>query len=447
VHAQQTLNFSSVAESQYIPRGRNELHRIFEQHFSDFCSEYDMKYATDYGKFRLQRIESVGEKFITCGDYLHGIARIRCQNKECGYDYFRPFSCKGFYLCPSCSQKRTLLLSEHFTEEVFLELPHRQFVFTVPKVLRLIFRRNRTLFAKVSRLINQLISDFYSYATGRTIRFGMIAAHQTFGDMLRWNPHFHCIVLEGGFDQNGKFLYIPFSDLSTMTELFRRRVIQLLVKENCINLGFARNLLSWKHSGFSIDNSVRILDKHSQESLTQYAARPAVSLKKVHYEPTKGRVFFHTHYSDYFKENMKMFDALDFIAELTQHIPPKRIQLIRRYGLYASRTRGIWKELPGVIEHAPEKWKQRETETNNEAEDSTADLQENEIDHPTQKQAWARLLAKVYEIDPMICPHCGGEMKIIAVIQDTKEIKKIISHLIKIGRAPPGIRTADFLSI
>jgi hypothetical protein len=330
---------------------------------------------------------------------------------------------------------------------LFLELPHRQFVFTVPKVLRLIFRRNRTLFAKVSRLINQLISDFYSYATGRTIRFGMIAAHQTFGDMLRWNPHFHCIVLEGGFDQNGKFLYIPFSDLSTMTELFRRRVIQLLVKENCINLGFARNLLSWKHSGFSIDNSVRILDKHSQESLTQYAARPAVSLKKVHYEPTKGRVFFHTHYSDYFKENMKMFDALDFIAELTQHIPPKRIQLIRRYGLYASRTRGIWKELPGVIEHAPEKWKQRETETNNEAEDSTADLQENEIDHPTQKQAWARLLAKVYEIDPMICPHCGGEMKIIAVIQDTKEIKKIISHLIKIGRAPPGIRKADFLSI
>jgi hypothetical protein len=145
--------------------------------------------------------------------------------------------------------------------------------------------------------------------------------------------------------------------------------------------------------------------------------------------------------------NMKMFDALDFIAELTQHIPPKRIQLIRRYGLYASRTRGIWKELPGVIEHAPEKWKQRETETNNEAEDSTADLQENEIDHPTQKQAWARLLAKVYEIDPMICPHCGGEMKIIAVIQDTKEIKKIISHLIKIGRAPPGIRKADFLSI
>ena len=28
---------------------------------------------------------------------------------------------------------------------------------------------------------------------------------------------------------------------------------------------------------------------------------------------------------------MKMFDALDFITELTQHIPPRGVQLIRRY--------------------------------------------------------------------------------------------------------------------
>ena len=54
-----------------------------------------------------------------------------------------------------------------------------------------------------------------------------------------------------------------------------------------------------------------------------YIARPPLSLKKITYEPFKGRVLFHTTYSDYFKENLHMFDALDFIAELTQHIPPK----------------------------------------------------------------------------------------------------------------------------
>ncbi len=54
-------------------------------------------------------------------------------------------------------------------------------------------------------------------------------------------------------------------------------------------------------------------------------ARPPLSLKKITYEPFKGRVLFHTTYSDYFKENLHMFDTLDFLAELTQHIPPKGV--------------------------------------------------------------------------------------------------------------------------
>ncbi|MFW5782898.1 MAG: transposase [Spirochaetota bacterium] len=108
-----------------------------------------------------------------------------------------------------------------------------------------------------------------------------------------------------------------------MVEVFRRRVIKLLVDCELLNEDFAGNLLSWKHSGFRIDNSVRILDKSAQESLAEYIARPPISLGKIHYEPFKGRVLFHTKYSEYFKQNLHMFDALDFLAELTQHIPPK----------------------------------------------------------------------------------------------------------------------------
>ena len=75
--------------SKYIPRGRNHLHTIFEQHFAEFCDQYEDRYAKPYGLFRLERIHSVGEKFCACGDYLQGIARIRCTNPECGHDYFR----------------------------------------------------------------------------------------------------------------------------------------------------------------------------------------------------------------------------------------------------------------------------------------------------------------------------------------------------------------------
>ena len=108
----------------------------------------------------------------------------------------------------------------------------------------------------------------------------MVIAHQTFGDMRRWNPHSHAILLEGGFDEI------------------------------------------------------------SRENLAQYMARPLIR---------KGRVLFHTHYNEYFKENVHMFEACDFLAELTQHIPPKGVQPIRRYGLYLSRIKGAWEtEQAGV---------------------------------------------------------------------------------------------------
>ncbi len=63
------------------PGGRNELHTIFDRHFPDFCEQYDEKYAAKYGMFRLERIQQIGERFATCGDYLQGITRVRCTNQ------------------------------------------------------------------------------------------------------------------------------------------------------------------------------------------------------------------------------------------------------------------------------------------------------------------------------------------------------------------------------
>ena len=72
-----------MAANLYVPRGRNELHTFFERHFDDFCEQYNEKYAADYGKYRLERIQKIGDRFYTCGDYLQGVARIRCTNPEC----------------------------------------------------------------------------------------------------------------------------------------------------------------------------------------------------------------------------------------------------------------------------------------------------------------------------------------------------------------------------
>ena len=64
-----------------------------------------------------------------------------------------------------------------------------------------------------------MIKEFYKEAAGIEITTGMVIAYQTFGDMLRFNSHFHSIVLEGGFDKDGNFVFIPFSGLEKMTDV------------------------------------------------------------------------------------------------------------------------------------------------------------------------------------------------------------------------------------
>jgi hypothetical protein len=48
-----------------------------------------------------------------------------------------------------------------------LRLPHRQFVFTLPKVLRVFFRHDTGLHGEIGRLIYGLLRDFVAEAVGR----------------------------------------------------------------------------------------------------------------------------------------------------------------------------------------------------------------------------------------------------------------------------------------
>jgi hypothetical protein len=56
--------------------------------------------------------------------------------------------------------------------------------------------------------------------------------------------------------------------------------------------------------------------------------------------------------NEFFKEKTETFPVMRFFLELTQHIPPKGCQYIRRYGLYASRTKGKWPDKPHVVQLA-----------------------------------------------------------------------------------------------
>ena len=50
------------------------------------------------------------------------------------------------------------------------------------------------------------------------------------------------------------------------------------------------------------------------------------------------------------------------------------------------------------------------------------------------KAAWARLIRKVYEADPLECPKCKAPMRVIALIDDPGVVRRILEHL---GRWAP----------
>src|SRR4030042_582036 len=138
----------------FLPRqrGASSLQGLFRSHFPEFAARYDVDYARRLGRSRLQRITRAVERFLECGDYTKGVARIRCTNRDCRTEYFRPFSCKVFHLCPSCSQKRTLLFGQYMNERLLLLLPHRQVVFIFPKLLRVFFGHDRSLYGDLCKL-------------------------------------------------------------------------------------------------------------------------------------------------------------------------------------------------------------------------------------------------------------------------------------------------------
>ena len=105
------------------------------------------------------------------------------------------------------------------------------------------------------------------------------------------------------------------------------------------------------------------------------------------------------------------------------------LRIARYYGLYSSRTKGkaskdgsLTKFRYNVAaENKPEYASGSEMET---------------VSNKASRRSWARLIQKVYEVDPLICEKCGHEMKVISVITDSQEVRKILECL-KRNHAPP----------
>ena len=84
-------------------------------------------------------------------------------------------------------------------------------------------------------------------------------------------------------------------------------------------------------------------------------------------------------------------------------------EMVRYYGYYSNVARGKRKKA--------------------DADDNIPCILESEMTDKAFRKNWARLIQKIYEVDPLICPKCQGPMRVIAFIEEDDVIKKILKHL------------------
>ena len=218
------------------------------------------------------------------------------------------------------------------------------------------------------------------------------------------------------------FFVLPKCDTQPLEEFFRHKVIKLLVDEGLLGNKLAENMLRWKRSGFSVYKGPVIQrdDREGLEKVCQYIIRNTFNEQKLLYNQTTGMVIYKSKHQRNIKRNFEVCDAKDFIAMLTQHIPNKSFQMVRYYGWYSNKKRGIRKK-----QSAAQSDPIQETEIDKSAAINISTYIPDKV--PSEK--WRELIKKIWEIDPLICPQCGSEMSIIALIDDAHVIEKILKHL------------------
>ncbi len=180
---------------------------------------------------------------------------------------------------------------------------------------------------------------------------GMIGAIHTFGELLHFHPHLHSLVTDGGFTPDGSFIALPALDDEPFEKLWQKRVFDLLLKRGKISESLVTQMLGWTHSGFGVHHAVRLDadDRAGRERLAHDMLRCPFSLERMIRVTGQGTVIYLAEKKacrrfpkpasgDLFggspgvARNFQVFDALDFIAELTQHAPDPRKHLVRYFG-------------------------------------------------------------------------------------------------------------------
>jgi len=165
-----------------------------------------------------------------------------------------------------------------------------------------------------------------------------VIAIQSFGDFLGFNPHVHILCIDGCFYGNGMFRVAPHFGTEDLEKIFQHKLLKMLLSKGKITQKLINMLLSWRHSGFNVFCGSRIhpREEDAMENLARSIIRASFSQERMTYIREESKAI----YKSKDGRQQKAFDALEWLAAMSSHIPDKGEQMVRYYGRYSDVCRG-----------------------------------------------------------------------------------------------------------
>ena len=381
------------------------IQRILQQHFPAFAFNNAVSIDMSRAALRIMncRTAAMGGHINSCPEgHFHQIAYNSCRHRS----------------CPQCAWlPREQWLSKW--KERLLVCPHHHNIFTLPHELNIIWRYNKASFSDVlfhaaSETLQELLGD-PKYLGGRV---GLLCALHTWNQTLQEHIHLHVLVTAGGLGPDGRWRQLKKSCLLPRKVLmikFRGKFKAMLKQK--ITSGEIQLPPSMTLQGFEallrkltkIDWNVKILNRYdSGAGVATYLARylkggPIGNSRLLSLED--GRVTFRyrigTHEGGDGKEQgVTSLDVNTFIRRLLEHVPPRRFQAVRGYGLYSGNQHSR-------IEQARE----------------ALGMPAAQPDQAPEMKSWQEICEESGYGETCRCPQCGA---------------RLISHSeFKAGRGPP----------
>ena len=327
------------------------------------------------------------DKMIHCGDPSHGGAMYACAH--CGNLKFVPFRCKSRF-CPSCGNKYNQMRSFHMSSKL-VSCVHRHCVFTIPEELRIYFLRDRKLLNLLFSSVRDVVLRMF-FKMNKTENFtpGFICVLHTFGRDLKWNPHIHALISEGGAGNITPWRPVKHFDYTFLRNAFRKVLLEKMTAAIGPSFRKVKNDIYKNHAeGFYVRAKPNLCTPDvTIKYISRYLGRPVIATSRIDKYDGDNVTFHYTRHEDN-KTIEECVPALDFIKRLIVHIPEKHFKMLRYYGIYAK--------------HHKQERKLRRC------------ISSKKLEFLRSLQDWRNSILLTFGYDPLRCPDCGTSMSVLEV--------------------------------